>query len=131
MIWLELQASLCSASSCLSHIDLGTENGAGHATIMTTATDDLGSDFVFKIFSQYAQIFSNERNKTIIRVAKRRLVNLYKNSHLVLGVWVNFITQELKFLQIAQLSGLYFCVSFSSERKYERIERNLKHKIRT
>ena len=44
------------------------------------------------------------------------------------GLSVNFIIRELKFCKLAQ----FFCVSFSHERKSERIERRKlkKHKIR-
>ena len=38
------------------------------------------------------------------------------------GLSVNFIIRELKFCKLAQ----FFCVSFSHERKFERIERKLK-----
>ena len=53
---------------------------------------------------------------------------LYKKSHLPngkIGVLVNFIIQELKFLQTLPS---FFCVSFFLERKSERIERFFFHK---
>jgi hypothetical protein len=63
MIWLELQASLCSASSCLSHIDLGTENGAGHATIMTTATDDLAINNSLAAIGSTRNLYNSQKSK--------------------------------------------------------------------
>ena len=63
MILLELQASLCSASSCLSHIDLGTENGAGHATIMTTATDDLAINNSLAAIGSTRNLYNSQKSK--------------------------------------------------------------------
>ena len=49
-----------------------------------------------------------------------------------IGVLVNFITQELKFLQIAQLFALIIFVSFSLVREnMRRLRENLKHKIQS
>ena len=66
MIWLELQVSLCSASSCLSHIDLGTENGAGHATIMTTATDDLAINNSLAAIGSTRNLYNSQKSKLYV-----------------------------------------------------------------
>ena len=63
MICLELQPSLSSASSCLSHIDLGTENGAGHATIMTTATDDLAINNSLAAIGSTRNLYNSQKSK--------------------------------------------------------------------
>ena len=88
-----------------------------------------GSDFVFKIFSQSSHIFSPERNWhqkswTILEKFNSWMMDLTKTTVLPNGFsWlsVNFSIQKLKFCKVVQ-----FFVSFSHERKSERIERRLK-----
>jgi hypothetical protein len=86
---------------------------------------------VFKIFCQYSQIFSHERNDTKIIRAKRQIVLMIKltktpNCHAPNGYFC-----ILQFT-IAQLLAQFILMQVSLVRYYRRgLRENLKHKIRT
>ena len=96
---------------------------------MPDINNDLGRDFVFEIFSQPSQIFSHEK-VTRAKFAKLQFMNDKFNHY---GNFAKFpghkgyFCTDLKVIYYCKAFGSrYLCISFSHERKFERIERKFK-----